>query len=237
MLLLLIACHKPAPETPKVDAVVAPPTEDAPAEKPAPELGPPVSLPEFPPAGEAPAMCPDGRGAVAFWVGEYPEPVIDLGAPVTLQGRTHPCVADAIVRCEVPAGVVHPWWRDNAAVTGFATVQPIARYKVTQTHSSEIAGNGAGGELAVGTEISVLTYLAEGYCRMQVGQGPIFEATCPMVASQDFEELPAKGETLQLVQVQCVGGGSAWIHDKALVSAPGARPGQMLGYGEVGPAL
>ena len=227
MLLLLLACHKPTP-TPDVEASVAEPVVDPAAQKPAPALGkPPAALSPFPPEGDGPAMCADGRGAFAFWIGEYPGPIIDVGQPVTLRGKTHPCAVDAMAACTVPAGLYHPWVPETEVL--FATVQPILRYQVKATQDY------AGQSLEADSELKVISYLAEGYCLVQVGEGEIFDAQCPS-ESESLVLVPETCPSNQLIQVACAEGPKVWIEDTALMGAPGVVEGTMLGYGEVGPA-
>lgn len=228
MLLLLLACHKPTPSPDVVASVAEPAVEEA-AQKPAlPALGkPPGELPAFPSETRGPAMCADGRGAFEFWIGEYPGPVIDVGPPVTLRGKTHPCALDAIAACTVPTGLYHPWVPETEVM--FATVQPILRYQVKAEQTY------AGAQLKVGADLKVISYLSEGFCLVQVGEGEIFDAECP-AESETLVLLPETRPSNQLIQVSCTEGSKVWIEDTALMSAEGVVQGQMIGYGEVGPA-
>ena len=238
MLLLLLACHKPTPNpegmTLDVESTADPSAADQPAvEKPAqspatPALGtPPGELPAFPSEGGGPTLCPDGRGAVAFWIGEYPGPIIDVGAPVTVRGKLHPCAVDAVAACTVPAGLYHPWAAENN--TGFATVQPILRYQVKADQEY------AGSPLAAGSDLKVVSYLSEGICMVQVGEGETFDAECPE-EGENLVEIAETRPTSQLVQVTCTEGGLVWPEDTALLAASGVMEGRLLGYGEIGPA-
>lgn len=228
MLLLLLACHKPTPNPEVVTSEVEPAVDQALQNPAPPTLGkPPGELAAFPSEGRGPTLCPDGRGAFAFWTGEYPGPIIDVGEPVTVRGKTHPCATDAIAACTVPAGLYHPWVAENTVE--FATVQPILRYQVKADQEY------AGSPLATGADLKVISYLAEGYCLVQVGEGEIFDAECPS-ESETLVQIPESRPTTQLVQVACTGGGLVWIQDTALLAASGVMEGELLGYGEVGPA-
>ena len=172
-------------------------------------------------------LCPDGRGAFAFWTGEYPGPIIDVGTPVTVRGKLHPCAVDTVAACTVPAGLYHPWVAENK--TEFATVQPILRYQVKADQEY------AGSPLAAGSDLKVISYLSEGFCMVQVGEGEIFDAECPS-ESENLVQIAETRPTTQLVQVTCTEGGLVWIEDTTLLAAAGVMNGELLGYGEVGPA-
>ncbi len=228
MLLLLIACHKPTPNPEVVASVAEPGTEAAADKVDPPKLGaPPAAMPTFPSEGDGPAMCPDGRGAFAFWVGEYPMPILDVGEAVTLRGKTHPCALDAAAACTVAPGLYHPWVPEST--TRFATVQPILRYEVKADQEY------AGGTLKAGTELKVISYLAEGFCLIQQGDGPISDAECP-AESETLVKVPETRPSTQLIGVACTEGSTVWIEDSVLQAAKGVLPGELIGYGEVGPA-
>ncbi|MFT5584533.1 MAG: hypothetical protein ACI9VR_002118 [Cognaticolwellia sp.] len=233
MLLLLLACHKPTPNpevlTSDVGPAVDQPAAEQAAQNPAPPaLGtPPGELAAFPSEGRGPTLCPDGRGAFAFWTGEYPGPIIDVGTAVTVRGTLHPCAVDAIAACTVPAGLYHPWGAENKVE--FATVQPILHYQVKTDQEY------AGSPLAAGSDLKVISYLAEGYCLVQLGEGEIFDAECPS-ESESLVQIPETRPSNQLVQVTCTEGTKVWVEDTALLAAAGVMEGQLLGYGEVGPA-
>lgn len=168
--------------------------------------------------------CAGERLAFGFWQGEYPEPIVQLDAPITVTVTERACGGPARA-CAVPAGLLHPWAKADAVPGArFATITTPATFEVVEAH--EFAGK----PVAVGDSIQVLSYLSEGLCLMQAG-GPPFEAMCPDGRTKQVSD---KTVNLQVAQVPCEGGAPGWMKvDDALLATSGVRAGEMVGYGEV----
>lgn len=237
LLLLALACATTpaAPATPTVPAAPGP----APVAAPTPTETPaPAALPLQPGDKEAgfTARCADGQVVVPFWQGEYPSPVVQVGAGVRARVATDPC-GKATRDCDLAAGLYHPWAAAGAGPegVGFRTRLRTTRY------TAKTATTLAGEPFAAGETLEVLTYLSEGMCSMRHG-GVVFEEMCPGTTEGDdavwSEADPRPAPPTQLLEVRC-GGASRpfWLTvDPAFMASPGVQEGVVTGYGEIGPA-
>ena len=215
MFLFLLACDGGEPATP------TPPPEPAPAVAPAPE-------PEPEPDPPAPMECTDGRVVYPFWPGEYPAPILQINAPVTLKVTNSICNPPSF-DCEVPPGLYHPWSKDMPLNSEFMS-------RTAPTVYTARAGASIDGQpLEVGTDVIVRTYLSEGMCAMEIGGSPL-EASCPGTQGDHWTEKPRTAPPDdQILQVDCAGGGFGWLvvdsglkdHHAEIVE------GELVGYGEV----
>lgn len=183
-------------------------------------------------ATRAAGVCPAGASVESGWQGEYPEPILHVQQRVTVTAASEPCGAPSF-ECTVPEGLYHPW--STVTEAQFRTAKIPQVYRATQpvqawADSGEVT-------LPTGTEITIVLYMGEGQCVAEVG-GARHELTCPGVAEGDGMVL-LSGEAapdVQLLGVTCAEGRTGWVVDTALLSQPGVAEGQILGYGEVGPA-
>ena len=227
MILFLLACDGPPAEAPSPET---PPTEASPGDGPA-AGGPPANQGNGSPKTDASGnpICPDGRTVFRFWPGEYPDPVLQVNSPVTLKVATDPCAAPSR-ECQVSAGLYHPWVENLPARVQFRSRTAPTVY---------IAGDAdklAGDPVEAGTEVTVLTYLAEGMCSMQVGTGEVTEDMCPGTESDGWTEKPRTAPPDdQLVQVPCEDNSAGWlVVDRALIEAHEEMVlGEVVGFGEV----
>lgn len=179
------------------------------------------------------ARCSDGNVVFSFWQGEYPSPVVQLDKPLRTKVRKDPCGGTTVTGCTMPKGLYHPWAQDKHMPKGasFAVRTMPERWRTTKT-----MGLGRTQRKA-GTEVEVLSYLAEGFCMMKVDD-VLFEDTCPGVAGEGWTRIgPDDAPSQQLIEVPCEGGSTGWLEvTEGLMNQPGVREGEMQGYGEVGPA-
>jgi hypothetical protein len=177
-----------------------------------------------------PSTCPEGTTASAGWSGEYPSPVIQVNANVTVKGRGHPCDATSEISCTVPAGLYHPWSTTSKAA--FQSVAPAFRF-VTR---KEVAPTGR--TLPVGTHVLEQSYLSEGFCVLVI-DGKTEEGDCPGGAVDDaYTKLPTPNADFgyhQFLEVACTEGVKSWLRDKDLLAQRGVTQGQITDYGVVAP--
>lgn len=190
-------------------------------------------LEEFPVDAPEPAAsaCPEGVNVAQFWPGEYPSPVVQVTEKLTLMGRAHAC-GPLERKCTVAPGLYHPWSVDDPAL-GYVSVSAVERWKAVQdTELSDDEGQPI--PVDAGAIIIMESYLAEGYCSLRAGE-LVFSDECPQPPA--FEQLPSAdypGE--QLILAACVEGYEALLPVADLLSKPEVQEGQILGWGEVGPA-
>ncbi len=185
------------------------------------------------------ARCPSGVDLAELWPGEYPSPVVEVVRPAVIQGRAAPCDEAATLTCTIAPGLYHPW---SQAKAEYATLTLVQRFRALEPWSEEVEP-GRVVRIAAGEVFEIPTYLSEGYCRWRF-HGQEFAAYCPDNGGEEdaarFEELPSAApgfEDRQVMRVDCREGRKAWIDvDASLWSVPGIREGDIVGYGEVGPA-
>jgi hypothetical protein len=236
ILMALIGCGSSTPETPEPGAEA--PEEGAPAKGAKGKKGKKGKGRKGKAGGGKPApekpgavTCPEGVVVNASWEGEYPDPIAHVTEAVTMMGRREPCQRRAGIECVVPAGLYHPW-SDGDHDADYKTVRSVDRYTVLQ--DTTIGST----DVAAGAEVSVVQYLAEGFCIFEV-EGERIESMCPGVGDdgETFEKLEgATMEAKQLLQVACTGGTPTWIDVADLMKQSGVRAGKVLEYGKVGPA-
>lgn len=216
------AASKPDPPDPERPELAATPADKAP--EPADQAEP--SQPTANPPAE-PGACPDGRLVQPLWVGEYPNPVVQVDRPFTVAVADAPCAAPSRA-CTVPAGLYHPWAEGLPEAVQFASrVRPV-----TFVAGAAIAWPDR--TLPAGTEVVVLSYLAEGHCKLRL-DGEELDAMCPGVADEGpWEKRTTAGPgDDQLVRVPCDGGEPGWLRvDDTLMERPEVRSGQITAYGE-----
>lgn len=175
-------------------------------------------------AGEAP--CPEGVSVVPFWQGEYPGPVVQIDAPLTLPVSPSACAAPTR-ECTLEPGLYHPWAQTAAE---FYTAQPTARYEAQV--DLDLASN----RVAAGEIVEIPSYLSEGMCLVTYGESEM-EIPCDEVQSGPFTTLPEVDYPLtQYLAVSCGDFVGFIAVDEALFRRKGVREGQILGYGVIGPA-
>jgi hypothetical protein len=224
---------EPMEPAPAAAPAPAPAAKPAPTETPAPAAAP--LQPGDKDAGFS-ARCADGQVVVPFWQGEYPSPIVQVGAGVTAKVALDPC-GKATRDCTLAPGLYHPWASESDSprpAAGFAT-----RTR-TQTQKAKQAFRFGGVSFAAGDELEVLTYLSEGMCSMRA-KGVMFEEMCPGTTEGDdarWTEPTEPGTRTQLLEVRCTGETRPfWLTvDDAFMGTQGVREGEMRGFGEVAPA-
>ncbi len=170
-----------------------------------------------------------------WWPGEYPSPVIQVLAPVSLPARSDICDAEPTLSCRLSPGLIHPWVRDGDA--RFFSVQPVSRFELLQP--TELYTDAGPVTLPVGTVVEERGYMAEGMCRLRV-EGRRYEGECPGNGDQEgrYRRIGSSDGTVrQFVGVPCDGVRLGWIEvTDGLAERPELTWGQIVGYGEVGPA-
>ena len=178
-----------------------------------------------------PSVCTAGLHINAFWPGEYPSPVVQVNARVSVPARASSCGVPRALRCTLEPGLYHPW--SPEPIGEFEEVRASWRYVATR--DTELDGYA----FSKGTEVIVPAYLSEGFCLVLV-EGVQTEMTCPGMGDDDgFQEIvnPNVGEPEQFLGVQCAEGYRAWILvNDALFSYPEIVEGDITGWGMVGPA-
>jgi hypothetical protein len=134
------------------------------------------------------------------------------------------------MRCTVSPAIYHPW--SGVAGQVFRTVHPTRTYRVKKDF------NFSGGvTVRKGDVVSELAYLAEGYCKLQVGDRT-FDDRCLEMSPGHFK-LKNDPDTAprQFFQTRCAEGHDAWIEAvDALEDRPEIRWGTHLAFGKVGSA-
>jgi len=195
-----------------------------------------------PPAEAVAASCPAGMYVGDGWQGEYPGPILDIRAPVAVRAFKDVCDPQPSVDCTVPPGLYHPW--SKTTESRFRTLRAITTYKAIADFSLDAIDDQPAPSFPAGTTVEVLYYYGEGICQWRIA-GKTYDNACPeQMAAADgsplFEEqkpMSPPPEDRQFFLVRCADGSSAWVEaDEALMKAPGVKEGQVLGFGDVGPA-
>lgn len=195
-----------------------------------------------PPKGAGEAGCPAGMFVGDGWQGEYPGPILDIRASVQVRAFREVCDPQPTLACTVPPGLYHPW--SKTTESRFATLRAITTYKALSDFELDAVDDQPAPSFPAGTLVEILYYYGEGICQWRIA-GKTYDNACPeqMVGEGEaplFEEQkPATPppEDRQFFLVKCPDGSDAWVEvDEALMSAPGVKEGQVLEYGEVGPA-
>jgi hypothetical protein len=186
----------------------------------------------------APATCGPDLYVQPTWPGEYPGPVVQALATVTLPARLDPCEPAPTARCTLPPGLYHPW--ANQPGQEFRTLSPMRHHRAARPVRFEnVDGQGGVVELAAGDTLTVLAYLSEGICTLRSG-ARTFEGECPGVTGQDdrYETSPASTTIArQFFSIACPEGQRAWIEvEETLEALAEVQWGEIVGYGEVGPS-
>lgn len=186
-----------------------------------------------------------------FWSTEYPSPVIDLNSK-DKKGTTtvvaHKFVQDLSnpMNCTIKNGLYHPWSLSARSAKGYVTVTGHDLYRVNKANST------LNSELSVpeGAVIAEVIYLSEGFCsgvmfNNEEGQSTttvrhLEDFDCAAILDQEnFTQINDKEKTAgaeQYIQVKCADGQMAYVRDQDMLKAPGAKEGEITGYGSVGPA-
>ena len=193
------------------------------------------------PADAGQRAAPAGMFVGDGWQGEYPGPILDIRSPVQVRAFQDVCDPAPSLDCAVPPGLYHPW--SKTTQSRFRTLRSITIYKALADFSMDAVEGQPAASFPAGTTVEILYYYGEGICQWRIA-GKTYDNACP-------EQLVGEGETprfeeqkpaspppedRQFFLVHCAGG-DAWVEvTEALMSAPGVREGQVLSYGEVGPA-
>jgi hypothetical protein len=177
--------------------------------------------------------CPEGTYNHNDWPGEYPTPVVQVDQTVRVMVRRSPCDETATLKCRVEPGLYHPW-AQGADPKGYATVAPTERYLLrTEMRYSEGEGEKT---LPKGTEVELLSALAEGQCLMKA-LGRTFSAHCvPNQAPETYTLLPSRfpeSWAHQYVRVACDGQPGWVLLDAEWDAQAGVRQGRVVKYGKV----
>jgi hypothetical protein len=208
---------------PDAPAPSAAPAAQAPSDVAAPAPAEPAATPAPAPTPTG-SRCENGLRRVDFWSGEYPGPVVQLDAAVSLPARTDPCLAAPDTTCALGPGLYHPW----AGVGEYITLRAPERYRASTKVALE-----EDVQLDPGEEIELITYLAEGYCSY-LHRGNQVEGQCPGLNDDGLTRV--SGEPPPAIQLFTAGCG-AWVDtDDALFTIAGVRQGEITGYGSVGRA-
>lgn len=179
------------------------------------------------------------RLAYEFWSGEYPGPIIDLNSqtPGTTTVLAHASVRDLseTQSCAIQNGVYHPWSKGNKSLITFYTLTAQKSYRAEKDHDLDSE------KIKKGDTISHVVYLAEGSCQAQwsgrekKGRSVVVFSCDELENPRDFKPLEGQGDPFleQWLYVRCGDGSKAFVQDKQLLAAPGAKEGQLVGYGEV----
>lgn len=185
-----------------------------------------------------------------IWSSEYPSPVIDLKS-TDKKGTTiltaYSSVTDLSekVSCKIKNGLYHPWSASGRSAKGYITIAAHDIYRV------EMKNNVLDLKLSIpqGAILSEVIYLSEGFCSgviLNNENGKNFTTVisleafdCSTLADNPiFTKLSLNTETEieQWIQLKCENGKTAYIRDEALLATPGAKSGEITGFGSVGPA-
>ena len=177
--------------------------------------------------------CPEGTVAYDGWSSEYPDPILQVNESITVDARTDVCEHKASLKCTVRPGLYHPWSRITES--DFKTVGSVARFvTLKEVKLWDMT-------LPEGTEVIQQFYAAEGQCGL-IANGKPFQDMCPGNGEQPdaWKALPMKApdfQNQQYVGVDCAEGHKGWVHiSEGLMGMSQVQTGEMLGYGEVGPA-
>lgn len=177
------------------------------------------------------AHCSNDALVFPFWPGEYPSPALQTDGPVTAKVAEGPC-APATRSCTFGRSLLHPWAQpaDRGAVQDFAVRTMPSRYRATK--DVEL------GQVTIpkGDTVTVLTYLAEGFCQIAWKGQPV-EEMCPGnggAAEGTWQPLDKDAPDVQFVRVACDSGKPGWLPVTAdTEQVAGVRPALLFGYGEV----
>lgn len=171
------------------------------------------------------------RVAANAWLGEYPDPVIVLGAEMTVQAYDSVRKLEAPKACTVAKGIYHPWSKEPGSTAGFFTLAPVYSYTATADNASF-----SGAKLKKDDVVTDVVPLAEGACYGMHKKKPIeFQcdeldhgfSTKTQLGKDKFQE--------QWVHMSCKEGHKAFILDTALLGTKGVKRGQVVSYGKVSP--
>ncbi len=228
----------PGPDARVPPATAAPSTvAGAPVAAPQAATPSPQSRPNAVSALEAEAgmlaRCTDDTVVFRYWQGEYPGPVVQVNRTLAVEVRDDPC-GGPLRACTAPPGLYHQWAEGaNTPPSGtdWATLAGTAEYRLRKSISLD------GVQVAAGESVMVLSYIAEGFCRLSA-IGRVFEESCPgMDGNSDevWEEVRSMAvDPVQLLRVPCVGAAPGWlVVNDAWMATPGVSQGNMPDFGVV----
>lgn len=185
----------------------------------------------------------DGKKAIRlaydFWSGEYPGPIIDLNSktPGETTVRAYASLRDLSQSrdCAIQNGLYHPWSDDKKSLIAFYTLTAVKTYRSDKDQEFN------GKKIKKGDRISQVIYLAEGTCQGKLSRPgekgeTIEEYTCDEIDNPaDYVLLEGRDDPFleQWLYVACGDGTKAFVQDKQLLAAPGAKEGQVVTYGTV----
>ncbi|MFK7931131.1 MAG: hypothetical protein AB8H79_23300 [Myxococcota bacterium] len=161
-----------------------------------------------------------------LWIGEYPDPVVNITESMEFPSHSDPCLKAADTTCKVEAGVYHPWGKGD----GYVTVQTQVSY--TATKDVNLGDEDDPALVKAGDTVLMESYLAEGQCMLNIN-GKSTVAMCPGMGEEDgLEEV--KGPKFEPKQFLNPGCGS-WIEiNAAFFEQPEVKKGNIVEYGKVG---
>lgn len=175
------------------------------------------------------------RLAYAFWSGEYPQPVINVGADkngtTKIQGFKSLRALNDKIECTIANGIYHPWSKTHSSINIFYTVVAVDEYlSLSPQQLDEV-------KLPKDTKISNVIYLAEGSCQASIkerAQGIVFQCD-ELDDTSRFKKIssPQNWKPEQWLLLNCNERHQAFVRDSDLLTQPGVTEGQIKGYGEV----